>query len=53
MMKNIYAALVLLAVANTAFAGIAVVPEIDGSTAASAITLISGAALVLRSRCRR
>jgi hypothetical protein len=51
--KNIYAALVLMAVATTAFAGISAVPEIDGSTAASAITLISGAALVLRSRRKR
>jgi LPXTG-motif cell wall-anchored protein len=50
--KNIYAALVLTAIATTAFAGNVVVPEIDGSTAASAITLISGAALVLRRRRR-
>jgi hypothetical protein len=51
--KNIYAALALMAVATTAFAGAALAPEIDGSTAASAITLISGAALVLRSRRKR
>ena len=49
-MKTIYAALVLLTLATTAFAGAVATPEIDGSTAASAITLISGAALVLRSR---
>ncbi len=53
-MKNIYAALVLLTVATAAFAGTVVAtPEIDGSTAAGAITLISGAALVLRSRRKR
>jgi hypothetical protein len=51
--KNIYAALLLMAATTNMFAGIAVVPEIDGSTAASAVTLISGAALVLRSRRRR
>ena len=38
---------------TTAFAGVAAVPEIDGSTAVSAITLIGGAALVLRSRRKR
>jgi len=52
-LKNIYAALVLLAIAGTAFAGVAPSPEIDASTAASALTLISGAALVLRSRRKR
>ena len=52
-MKNIYAALALLAIATTAFAGVTAVPEIDGSTAVSAITLIGGAALVLRSRRKR
>jgi hypothetical protein len=51
--KNIYAALALMAVATTAFAGTQAAPEIDGSTAASAITLISGATLVLRSRRKR
>jgi LPXTG-motif cell wall-anchored protein len=51
--KNIYAALVFLAVATAAFAGTVTTPEIDGSTAAGAITLISGAAFVLRSRRKR
>jgi hypothetical protein len=52
-MKNIYASLLLLGIATTAFGSFVVVPEIDGSTAASAITLISGAMLVLRSRRKR
>jgi hypothetical protein len=49
-MKNICAGLLLLGIASTAIAGSVVVPEVDASTAASAITLISGATLVLRSR---
>jgi hypothetical protein len=52
-MKNIFASLLLLGIASTAFGGITVVPEIDPSTATAAITLVSGAALVLRSRRRR
>jgi len=51
--KNIYAALILLAVATASFAGTLNTPEIDGSTAAGAIALISGSALVLRSRRKR
>lgn len=44
-MKYITAALLLAAVARSAFASINVVPEVDPSTAAGALTLISGAAL--------
>jgi hypothetical protein len=49
-MKNVLASLLLLGLATSAFAGVAAVPEIDASTATGALTLISGAALVLRAR---
>ena len=49
-MKNILAALLLLGLAGSAFAGGVLAPEIDASTATAAIALISGAALVLRAR---
>lgn len=52
-MKNLLASVLLLAIATSAFAGLTVVPEIDASTATGALTLISGAALVLRSRRRK
>jgi hypothetical protein len=52
-MKNICASVLLLGIGTTVFAGVVTTPEIDGSTAASAITLISGAVLVLRSRRKR
>jgi hypothetical protein len=52
-MKNILSSVMLLGIATMAFGGNVAAPEIDASTAASAITLISGAALVLRSRRRR
>jgi hypothetical protein len=52
-MKNLLASLLLVGLATAAFAGSAQVPEIDASTATGAITLISGAALVLRSRRKR
>jgi len=52
-MRNILASVSLLGIATAVFAGSTVTPEIDGSTAASAITLIAGAAVVLRSRRKR
>jgi hypothetical protein len=52
-MKILLANLLLLGFANSAFAGFNPVPEIDASTATGALTLISGAAMVLRSRRKR
>ena len=52
-MKSILASLLLFGVATSAFAGVVTVPEIDASTAIGALTLISGAALVLRARRRK
>jgi hypothetical protein len=50
-MKNIFACVLMLGIATSAFAGNVIqVPEIDGATAAGALTLVSGAVLVLRSR---
>ena len=42
--------LLLAGAANFAFAGISIAPEIDGASAASAVVLLSGGLLVLRSR---
>jgi hypothetical protein len=48
--KTLFACVLMLGIATSAFAGApVVVPEINGSTAVGALTLISGAALVLRS----
>jgi hypothetical protein len=52
-MRNVLASLLLLALAVPAFASVIPVPEIDGSTAAGALTLITGAAVLLRSRRKR
>ena len=52
-MRTIFASVLLLGIATAIFGGVGNSPEIDGSTAVSAITLISGAALVLRSRRKR
>ena len=52
-MKNLLASLLLVGIATAAFAGTAPVPEIDASTATGALTLISGAAFVLRARRRK
>jgi len=45
--------LLLVGAASFAFAGSVAAPEIDGTTAASAIVLLSGGLLVLRSRRRK
>ena len=50
MRKLIGTTLLIAGLASAAFAGGATVPEIDATTAISAITLITGAALVIRSR---
>jgi uncharacterized membrane protein YdcZ (DUF606 family) len=52
-MKNICASLLLLGIATTLFGAVVNTPEIDGSTASGAITLVCGAVLVLRSRRKR
>jgi hypothetical protein len=52
MNKIIASGLLIIGVAGQAFAGNNV-PEIGASTAAGAITLVSGAILVLRSRRRK
>jgi hypothetical protein len=49
-MKLALTSLLLLASAAVALAGPVAAPEIDGNSATSAITLICGAALILRSR---
>jgi len=45
--------LLLVGAASFAFAGSVAAPEIDGTTAASAIVLLSGGLLVLRSRRKK
>jgi len=52
-MRTIFASVLLLGIATTVFGGAVSTPEIDGYTATGAITLISGAVLVLRSRRKR
>ena len=49
-MKTIGTLMLLLATASFAFAGQTPVPEIDANMAGSALALISGGILVLRSR---
>ena len=45
-------ALIFMVPAIALAAGVAVAPEIDGGTAIAAVTLLAGAALVLRGRRR-
>jgi len=45
--------LLLVGAASFAFAGITVAPEIDGTSAASAIVLLSGGLLILRARRKK
>ena len=45
--------LMLSAFAASAFAGVVTTPEIDGNSAASAVALLAGGALVLRSRRKK
>jgi hypothetical protein len=51
-MKYIGAIVILLGTASFAFAG-SVAPEIDGSSVAAALALVSGGLLVLRGRRKR
>jgi hypothetical protein len=43
----------LVGVAGSAFAGSVLAPEIDGSSATAAISLVTGGLLVLRGRRRK
>ena len=52
-MKIVGFALIVAALAGTAFAGSPPAPEIDGSTASAAIALVAGGLVVLRSRKRK
>lgn len=52
-MKLIGTITVLLAMATFASAGVQAVPEIDGSSAVSAVALIAGGVLVVRSRRKK
>ena len=49
-MKRILGMALVVAGLCSAAAAVTAVPEIDGSTAVSAITLLSGVALVIRAR---
>jgi hypothetical protein len=50
MKKLIGIGLFIAGLCSAAFAGIVSAPEIDSATAVSAITLITGAALVIKAR---
>ncbi len=53
-MKAIGLSLILLGIAASAFAGTAPgVPEIDGGSAVSAVTVIAGSVLILRARRKK
>lgn len=52
-MKNFGMLLLVWGSASFAFAGTPLVPEIDGSTAGSAIALVTGAVMILRSRLKK
>ncbi len=45
--------LLFLGCAGSLFASIPTVPEIDGSTAASALALVAGSIMILRGRLRK
>ena len=53
MVRFIGMSMLLIGASALAFAGPASVPEIDASAGASAIALLSGAILVLRSRSKK
>ncbi len=53
MLKVLGFGLLLVGAASSAFAGTIVAPEIDGTTAASAMVLLSGGLLVLRARRKK
>ena len=53
MSKLVGLSLLVAGAANFAFAGLVIAPEIDGSSAASAIVLLSGGLLVLRARRKK
>ena len=50
-MKNVIGlSMVLLSVGGSAFAGLSPVPEIDATTGAAALAVLSGGMMILRSR---
>ena len=52
-MKKVFGTMLLIVgLSSLALAGNVIAPEIDGASAISALTLISGAALVIKSRKR-
>lgn len=53
MKKTVGMMLLLLGLTGAAFAGTAGTPEIDASTAVSAMALLGGASLILRARKKR
>ncbi len=52
-MKTLGMLFLLAGAASMAFAAETVAPEIDGSTATSALALLAGSVLILRSRLRK
>ncbi len=52
-MKSLGALIVLLGTANFAFGWVAAVPEIDASSAVTAVALLSGGLLILRARRKK
>jgi hypothetical protein len=52
-MKYIGLTLLLVSVASLAFAGVTHVPEISPASGVAALTLVSGALLVIRGRRKR
>ncbi len=52
-MKTFGMLLLVLGGASVAFAGGTIAPEIDGSTAVSAIALATGTVMILRSRLKK
>ena len=50
MKKIVGLTMVLLSTGGSAFAGFAMVPEIDATTGAAALAVLSGGMLILRSR---
>ena len=53
MQKVVGMALMIVGASSALMAGVAAVPEIDASTGASAIAIVAGGILVLRSRRKK
>lgn len=52
-MKSVGLLLLLAGLANVAFGATQTVPEIDASTATSAVALLAGGVMLLRARLRK